>query len=144
MIFVKATAVCSCNSVPDFVALLKLEYISEACCFKVEVKFYNNDMTVWKEHTDMFGEYELVTGTVNGKPHYSSEKYGIWQSATKQFVIGLTGDLGSMNALASNANTAQGNCPYEPAFDWSYKDVSGAMRGAGVGLTVSCNSYTVG
>ena len=96
----------------------------------------------------IFGEYELKAGHINGKPYYSSTmeagRYGIWQSSEAKFVIGLTSNLGRMDGLAINDNIAQKDCPYEPTFDWRYKDVSGQMREANHGLTVNCISYISG
>jgi hypothetical protein len=134
------------NILPDFVALLKLKYISGSCSFRVEVK--NEDKNdVWKQHKQIFGVYEIKAGTVNGKPHYSSifatGKFGIWHNEYNKLIIGLTNcssDYGATGGFAYNDNHDNHDCPYGPSFDWFYLDVSKNWQEADEGLTIRSKS----
>jgi len=123
----------------------------DKCCSEVEVIFFQKengqgmDKKVWKEHTGIFGVYKK-DGNRNGKPQYTMQegKYGIWQSSQgsgRKFVIGLTSNRGRKDGLAINDNVDAKNCPYQPTFDWHYKDVAGEMRAANHGLTVKCITH---
>ena len=116
----------------------------------VEIKDYERN-DAWKQHRKIYGSYEINSGTVNGKPHYSSThesgKYGIWQNRKNQIIIGLTADKTSSmtkyevgEGFAYNNNKDTHYCPYGPAFDWFYKGVSGFWREADEGITIQCMS----
>ena len=132
-----------CNIVPDFAALLNFNHISELCCFQVKIETYEKN-DVWKQHRDIFGIYEIESGAVNGKPHYSSMlhsgKFGIWHNKDNKLIVGLThqGHRGAIGGFAYNDNRDNHNCPYGPAFDWFYVNATGYWKEACDGLTISC------
>ena len=116
-------------------------YISERCCFQVKVQNdYKND--VWKQRKYIFGDYQIESGAINGKPHYSSMfesgKFGIWQNRYNKWIVGCTSERGAIGGFAYNDNHDNHDCPYRPAFDWFYVAAFGKWKKAGEGLTIRC------
>ena len=90
----------------------------------------------WTQRKYVYGYYNIGSGTINGKPHYSSEfsngQYSIWYNDS--WYIGNSGEKGTTYGFAYNRNNY--NCPYDPAFDWKYLDSYRNWASAGDGLSI--------
>ena len=130
------------NILSDFVAFLRLDFISD-CCWKIKID-YPEIADVFKQHRYIFGEYIKEPGIVRGKPHYTSTfesgKYGIWHNEDGRLIIGCNSEKGEKAGFAYNDNHENYDCPYRPAFDWFYVDFNGEWDEAGLGLTILCTT----
>ena len=102
---------------------------------------------MWKRHKEIFGEYKLESASaIHGKPHYisifDSGNHGIWYDVNGRLTIGLSSKIGTTDAIAyvEPHKLDDDSCPYDPAYEWSYKKRKKFLE-AGVGLTIKSIGY---
>jgi len=116
------------------------------CCYKVKLTYCcGNTDKAYDEHKNLYTEYTVEPGLVNGKPHYTFDgwiyNYAIWYSGDA-WVIGETDDRGSTRGYMRNHGN--NSCPNEMGYDWEYALPNHGWLDAGKSLTLKCTTRSNG
>ena len=115
------------------------------CCHEIEVVQGQESATAVKDELpDLFTNYRLEGGLVNGKAHYTSDDHqkAIAYSNVGGWLMQSHHSRGTTNGFAYKIPDTE-SCPTESGQKWKYMS-GGKWKDAGEGLVVKCRPCSTG